>query len=85
MTDDTPTVLPLHGSPTARGLLNFLKTEMDAGRMAAVSIVAVNQEERVFKEILVVEAGVDRYVFLGAVEAAQQDLYNLLFCTEEEE
>ena len=83
--DETETsVAYLHDQPSALGLLDFIRKEIDAGRMAAISIVAINHEHDVFREVWVSPNGAPAYAFLGASNAAMQNVYRRFFSEDEE-
>ena len=74
MTDPTN----LHQDSVTK-LLDFLKQEMDAGRVAALSIVAVSQKKDVFRETWVAPNGAAGYTLIGAIDVEKAELREQFF------
>ena len=67
MTDEP---VPLHECGPIRGLLDFLRNEIDAGRVAAFTIVAVSQQGgHVQRHTWVAPNGASGYLLAGALQA----------------
>ena len=60
-------------------MLDFVKTELDAGRMTALSIVAVSQDKDVFREIYIAPNGTAGYTLIGGLDVQKSDLHKRFF------
>lgn len=60
--------------PSALGILEFLRAEMDAGRIAALSVVAVSRDRDVFRESWIAPSGAALYTLAGGLAVEQREI-----------
>ena len=74
---DKPT--NLHQVRPVSELIDFIKGELDAGRVTALTVIGISQDEAVFRETWIAKSGTAAYRLIGALETEKFYLQQRFF------